>query len=60
MLKWLQKYKIYYRSYFLQTNSFLYAELPIINHLQSIAFILTNTSINHFALALRTEMLGSH
>lgn len=40
-------------------NSFLYAELPIIKHLQNISFILTNKIINDFLLALGTGMIGS-
>ena len=59
MLKWLQKYKIYIIVIFCGLILFLYAELPIIKHLQNISFILTNKIINDFLLALGTGMIGS-
>lgn len=59
MLKRLQKYKVYIIVIFCGLILFLYAELPIIKHLQNISFILTNKIINDFLLALGTGMIGS-
>lgn len=59
MLKRLQKYKVYIIVIFCGLILFLYAELPIIKHLQNISFILTNKIINDFLIALGTGMIGS-